>query len=164
MQDNPQYPGTNVVYEIVREAFARQVDSIDSIDTKANIILGFTGVVLSIIFGSNLVNPFNLEACWQKILFYFSLLFIFLSAVFSMWAYKIREFKTAPEPRKAYDNVDNSKKQLKLIIAAAIVKSYEANEKKIENKRRFVGLAVGSLFLGLAILFVVFSHYIYLGG
>lgn len=52
----PRYPSARAVAELAREAQLQQLRSIESLDTKAAALIGFTGVLLGLVFTSPAVT------------------------------------------------------------------------------------------------------------
>lgn len=69
-----------IVHDVVKDQVDFQFSEIDSLDNKAGILIGFTGVIISVIFTF-------LARAWAT-LFIPGVSLIFLSLFGAIWAYK----------------------------------------------------------------------------
>ena len=99
-----------LVYKEVDSALNRQFQSLDGLNTKASVIVGFIGVILGI--SLNLYphrNPYLFGSCMTLFL---------ISIFFALSAYKVESYRRDPEPRKLTENYlkeDSEKVKKKLI-------------------------------------------------
>ena len=134
-----------LIYNEVKDALNAQFQSIDSLDTKAGIIIGSVGVIIGI--SLNLYshgNPYLFSSCMT----------LFLTSIFfSFSAYKIKSYRRDPEPRKIAEKYlrEDGKKVKKQLLDNFIV-SFEDNKIKIEKKVKYINYSLVLLFIGLIIL------------
>ncbi|MCK4404289.1 MAG: hypothetical protein KAW02_04295 [candidate division Zixibacteria bacterium] len=149
------YPSLDVVFKEVNARLEIQFRAISTLDTKASIVLGFCGVILA----SSLWSSQNGgQTLWLTMS---PPLLIFISALFSLIAYWVVEYRRDPEPRPLVENylVKKSDETAKQILDNWVI-SFEENKRKIERKAKLVRLSF--LFLTLGIILFVASHCIIL--
>ena len=134
-----------LVYKEVGSALNRQFQSLDGLNTKASVIVGFIGVILGI--SLNLYphsNPYLFGSCMTLFL---------ISIFFALSAYKVESYRRDPEPRKLTENYlkeDSEKVKKKLIDN--FIQSVEANEIKINKKVKYINYSLVLLYIGLIVL------------
>ena len=134
-----------LVYKEVGSALNRQFQSLDGLNTKASVIVGFIGVILGI--SLNLYphsNPYLFGSCMTLFL---------ISIFFALSAYKVESYRRDPEPRKLTEKYleDNAKKVKKQLIDNFIW-SYEDNKIKIKKKVKYINYSLVLLYIGLIVL------------
>ncbi len=146
MNEDIYHPKTlELIYSEVKDALNIQFQSIDSLNTKASIIIGFVGVIIGI--------SLNLYPYGNSYLFGSCMTFFLVSTFFSFFAYKTESYRRDPEPRqltKKYLREDNKKVRKQLIDN--FIQSYEDNKNRIEKKARHINYSLISLFIGLILL------------
>jgi len=146
MNEDDYPPETlELVYKEVDNALNRQFQSLDGLDTKASVIIGFIGVILGI--SLNLYphsNPYLFGLCMALFL---------ISIFFALYAYKVKRYRRDPEPRKLAEKYleDNAKKVKKQLIDN-FIQSYEDNKIKKGKKVKYINYSLIILFIGLIVL------------
>ena len=134
-----------LVYTEVDSALNRQFQSLDGLNTKASVIVGFIGVILGI--SLNLYphsNPYLFGSCMTLFL---------ISIFFALSAYKVESYRRDPEPRKLTENYlkeDSEKVKKKLIDN--FIQSVEDNKIKINKKVKYINYSLVLLYIGLIVL------------
>jgi hypothetical protein len=134
-----------LVYKEVDSALNRQFQSLDGLNTKASVIVGFIGVILGI--SLNLYphsNPYLFGSCMTLFL---------ISIFFALSAYKVESYRRDPEPRKLTENYlkeDSEKVKKKLIDN--FIQSVEDNKIKINKKVKYINYSLVLLYIGLIVL------------
>lgn len=143
MNEDTYPPETlEIIYNEVKEALNTQFQSIDSLDTKASVIMGFVGVIIGI--SLNLYSDKNL-------LLFVGGMLLFLGAAFlSSYAYMVKGYRKDPEPRGLTEKYlrENDKKVRKQLIDNYI-QSFEHNKNEIEKKAKYINYSLALMFIGL---------------
>ena len=153
------------VYAEIKRVFDKQWEATDIIDSKAGNLIGFLGVIISLSFG--LLSSRNLKLISHDCIIFFGfvvillgIIILFVSLICVFWTIKVRKFKIAPEPRKFWNSLskDNQVKEpyhkILTDMIPTTIKTYEENEKHIQQKEKFLNLAVCSLLVGLFLIFL----------
>ena len=91
MNEDTYPPETiELIYLEVKDRLITQFQSVDSLDTKASIVIGFAGVIIGI--------SLNLYPHGNPYLFGSSMTLFLISIAFSFAAYKIESYRRDPEP------------------------------------------------------------------
>ena len=134
-----------LVYNEVKDALNTQIRSLDGLNTKASVIVGFIGVIIGI--------SLNLYQYSNSYLFVLCMT-LFLSSIFlTLSAYKVKSYRRDPEPetltiKYLRDDYKTVKKQL----IDNFIQSFKENEIKIEVKVNYINYSLILLFIGLIIL------------
>ena len=146
MNEDTYPPETlELLYNEVKDALNTQFQSVEGLNTKASIIIGFVGVIIGI--------SLNLYPDENSHLFFGSM-FLFLGAAFlSFSAYKVEGYRKDPEPRKLTEKYlrEDDKKVRKQIIDN-FIQSCEDNKNRIEKKVKYINYSLVLLFIGLIVL------------
>ena len=134
-----------LVYNEVKDVLNTQFRSLDGLNTKTSVVVGFVGV--TIVISLNLYlhsNSYIFGACMTLFL---------ISIFFALSAYKVESYRRDPEPRKLVEkylgkDVDHVKRQLILNF----IQSFENNEIKIKRKAKYINYSLILLFIGLIVL------------
>jgi len=135
-----------LVYKEVDNALNRQFQSLDGLNTKASVIIGFIGVIIGI--SLNLYphsNAYLFGSCMT--LFLMSIFFAFCAS------YRVKGYRRDPAPRKLtekYLRDDCAKVKKKLIDN--FIQSFEYNKTKIEKTVKYINYSITLLFMGLIVL------------
>ena len=144
-EDNYPPETLELIYNEVKDALNMQFQSMEGLNTKASIIIGFVGVIIGI--------SLNLYSDENPHLFIGSM-FLFLGAAFlSFSAYKVKSYRRDPKPRKITEKYlkENGKKVKKQLIDN-FIQSYEDNKNRIEKKVKYINYSLIFLFIGLIVL------------
>ena len=144
-EDNYPTETLELVYNEVKGALNTQIQSLDGLNTKASVIIGFIGVILGI--SLNLYphsNPYLFGSCMTLLL---------ISSFFALSAYRVESYRRDPEPRKLTENYlrDDSEKVKKQLIDN-FIQSFENNKIKIKKKVKYINYSLILLFIGLIVL------------
>ena len=134
-----------LVYNEVKDALNTQLQSVDGLNTKTSVIIGFIGVIVGI--SLNLYphsNPYLFGLCMTLFL---------ISAFFALSACGVKSYRKDPEPRKLTENYlrDDDGKVKKQLIDN-FIQSFENNKIKIEKKVRYINYSLILQFIGLIVL------------
>ena len=123
MNEDTYPPETlELIYNEVKDALNTQFQSMEGLNTKASVIIGFVGVIIGI--------SLNLYSDENPHLFIGSMLLFLGAAFLSFFAYKVKSYRRDPEPRALtinYLREDDKKVKKKLIDN--FIQSYEDNWK-----------------------------------
>jgi hypothetical protein len=146
MNEDTYPPETlELIYNEVKDRLNIQFQSLDGLNTKASVIVGFVGVIIGI--SLNLYSDENLH------LFIGSMLLFLGSAFLSFSAYKIGGYRRDPEPRKLTEKyLREDDKKVKKQLIDNFIQSYEDNKNRIEKKVKYINYSLILLFIGLIVL------------
>ena len=153
----PSETSVEILYNETRDLLLRQLDGIEQTDTKAGIVAGFAGLIvtagLSILpdfpnLSSHTTDPTLLQ------IFLFSIVAAFamtlLSFALALWSYRIRSYKEVLKPRTGYEKwMGQSASDTRLKLLHNLIDSYEKNEKIINNKTSLIQWSMCALFFAL---------------
>jgi hypothetical protein len=92
MNEDTYPPETlELIYNEVKDALNTQFQSMEGLNTKASVIIGFVGVIIGI--------SLNLYSDENSHLFIGSMLLFLGAAFLSFFAYKVKSYRRDPEPR-----------------------------------------------------------------
>lgn len=141
------YPSETLelVYNEVKDALNTQLQSLDGLNTKASVIIGFVGVIIGI--------SLNLYSYSNSYLFGSSMTLFLTSIFFTLFAYRVKSYRRDPEPetltiKYLRDDCKTVKKQL----IDNFIQSFKENKIKIDDKVKYINYSLILLFLGLIIL------------
>lgn len=146
-------PSLGLVYEEAKYVLNIQLDQIDKLDTKAGLILGAGGVILTILLGEG--SPVATSGTLINGVLLAGGLLITLSLFFAIWALRVRHYTITPNPyvmRTEY--VGRPLEAVKLQVLDNLVGAYQKNDGLIESKAKSVRrawrfLAFGVIAIGL---------------
>lgn len=147
-EDKSNFPSLEIVFDEVRRRIESQHHSIESLNTRAGILLGLCALILtSSIWSWQSLLP----AIWLKIIL---LVLILVSASCSLLGYMVKSYRMDPAPGPLVDEylekeINTTKRQ----ILVNWVESYSENERKIDDKVRLIMASLWSLVS--AIIFVI---------
>ena len=141
---------SDLIYNELKDKLKIHLNSADTLDNKAIGLIGFTGGLITLII--NLQNYFKLG---YNILFYLCVVILFLSMLFSIWAYLPRDYRIDPKSKplvkkylnKNYDDV-------KEILINNLADANEANSRIIGKKGKHVNHSILCLFIALIIYMI----------
>ncbi|MCD4842928.1 MAG: hypothetical protein K8R25_00375 [Methanosarcinales archaeon] len=134
-----------LVYNEVKDALNTQFQSLDGLNTKASVIVGFVGVIIGI--------SLNLYSHSNSYLFGSCMTLFLTSIFFTLSSYKVESYWRDPDPRKLTENylMENDKKVKKQLIDN-FIQSFEDNKTKIDKKVKYINYSLILLFMGLIVL------------
>ena len=146
MNEDTYPPETlELIYNEVKDRLNTQFQSLDGLNTKASVIIGFVGVIIGI--------SLQLYSQSNSYLFCSCMTLFMISIFFSFSAYKSKSYRRDPEPRAftvGYLKKDDKKVMEQLI--ANFIESFEDNKTKIEEKGKYINYSLIFLFVGLIVL------------
>ena len=157
-QNEPKFlPSIDIAEEEMQELRSIQASSIDSLDTKAGIIIGFIGATIAFV-GRNLKWETLLH--WKINCIYFGVLVA--SLINSVKGYWVKGYKFNPKPRVLIDDYmfrlqesTNEKPGAKEQILVDQVKAYEDNEKILDRKALSIKLSLFFLIISIFLLIII---------
>lgn len=135
-----------IIIDEARDKLNDQLDSVKNLDSKATVIVSFSGVILTILLTSSTLNNGSRFAVLIGV-------FVFLAALLSIAVLLVRSFKRDPNPRNFYTGYANKSHIETLeVLAGSFITSYEENNRKVLFKKHlvngsFISLGVASLLL-----------------
>jgi hypothetical protein len=141
---------SNIIFDIIEKRINYLWNSSDRIDAKASTLIGFEGVIISILFSTySLVKP-------AVTTFITGTIFLFISLFVAILSIKSYEFRMDPNPRGLYEGYIEKKAEDTLeAITVNIIHSFEINEKIICTKAKL--LNYGFYFLLFSLIIILFS-------
>jgi hypothetical protein len=134
-----------LVYNEVKDALNTQLQSLDGLDTKASVIVGFIGVIIGI--------SLNLYQYSNSYLFVLCMALFLASIFFTLSAYKVKSYRRDPEPEALTINyLREDPRIVKKQLIDNFIQSFKENEIKIKDKVNYINYALTLLFVGLIIL------------
>ena len=135
----------DLVYNEVKDALNMQFQSMDGLNTKASVIIGFVGVIIGI--------SLQLYSQSNSYLFGSCMTLFLISIFFSFSAYKIKSYRRDPEPRELTEKyLREDDKEVKKQLIDNFIASFEENKNKIEEKVKYINYSLILLFVGLIVL------------
>lgn len=139
-----------LIFSEVKERLQDQLDSVDGMDTKAGIALGFNGAILAALLNSD----------WFKtlpgVLLIAILLLICAVTALSLKAFLIKGYRKDPEPSKLIEKYQEKTEQETL---GRLIKNFEEcfneNEKSIEEKKKYLNWSFKLLALTVGVIALV---------
>ena len=146
MNEDTYPPETlELIYNEVKDALNTQFQSVEGLNTKASVIIGFVGVIIGI--------SLNLYSDENPHLFIGSMLLFLGAAFLSFFAYKVEGYRRDPEPRKLTEKyLREDDKKVKKQLIDNFIQSFEDNKIKIEKKVKYINYSLILLFIGLIVL------------
>jgi len=146
MNEDDYPPETlELIYNEVKDALNTQIQSLDGLNTKASVIVGFVGVIIGI--------SLNLYSYSNSYLFGSCMTLFLTSIFFTLYAYKIESWRSDPEPRTLTEKyLRESDKRVKKQLIDNFIQSFEDNKIKIEKKVKYINYSLTLSFIGLIVL------------
>ncbi len=141
------YPSETLelIYNEVKDRLNTQFQSLDGLNTKASVIIGFVGVIIGI--------SLQLYSQSNSYLFGSCMTLFMISIFFSFSAYKIKSYRRDPEPRALTGKyLSDDSKKVKRQLIDNFIKSFEDNKTHIEEKGKSINYSIILLFVGLIVL------------
>ena len=148
------------IYDAVINRYQFEVERIKHLDDKASNIIGFVGILASLISGFGIFQlrlPTNFAEIVEFVIFAFSLGFLILSLIFGLRAYGTKKFTIIPNAYFLIGKYEDKEKE-RIIrdlcdnYAVSIEDNMNLNDKKVAN----IKIAMYSLFLAV-VVFSIFS-------
>lgn len=152
------------IYDVVTEKYKFEWQRFSQIESKATTTLGFLGVIFSLETTTGLYILKNVHDGYnynflEAVFFSFSLIFLFMSLIFALSSFWMREWAAVPNIKHFMSKYVNAAKNstymiknLYIIYEDSIDCNYNNNEEKIKNLKyslRFFAAGIVLLFLFL---------------
>lgn len=149
--DKTNFPSLEIVFEEARRRLESQHHSIESLNTRAGIILGLCGLILtSSIWSWQSSTPY----IWLKIIL---LILILVASGSSLLGYMIKSYRMDPEPgRLVKEYLEKEATITKRQILANWVDSYSENTHKIAEKVKLIKASLWFLMLAIIVMAVIY--------
>jgi len=139
-----------LIYDEVAASITGQTEAGVRIDTKASVLVGYTGAAVSFLA--------TRHTHVQPVLAGLSYATFALAACFGVWTFGIRWYEYVPAPRRLFDGyLAQSKAHTLAAIAAARVKVYETNTRKYQQKAWRWQMSLVSLVLGMTLMILALT-------
>lgn len=146
----------DLIYAEVKERLSVQWQAIDSLDSKAGLVLSSASVVISIAAGLQASSSQTIQTVPLALLLAGGLLYVFCM-VFGLRGFKIRGYRRDPEPGPLHKKYLHEEPELtKGTIIANLIESFEENKKLLDSKAGdiqrsmlFLALETGTLVAAL---------------
>ena len=141
-----------LIFKEVKERLKDQFESIDSIDTKAGIALGFDGAILAALLNSDWFR--TLPIFWLALI----LLLICLVTGVALKAFLVRAYRKDPEPSKLIERYQGkTEKETLGRLIRNFEKCFNENIKPIEEKKKYLNWSFKLLALTVGVIaFIAF--------
>ena len=134
-----------LIYNEVKDRLNTQFQSLDGLNTKASVIIGFVGVIIGI--------SLQLYSQSNSYLFGLCMSLFMISIFFSFSAYKGKRYRKDPEPRAlTVEYLMEDDKTVKKQLIDNFIASFEENKNNIEEKVKYINYSLILLFVGLIVL------------
>jgi len=140
----------DLIYHETKNRLERQIDSVDSLDTKASNVFIFVSILIGLTFTHQpIAEPIN------QYLFIITNVVLLLSAIIAFFTYNTVAYRLDPDPRKLMQKYglkesDEVKKQM----IYNFIESFETNYKQIRKKAEHINYSMYELYLGLILLII----------
>ena len=142
---HPPEKTLDLIYNEVKDALNMQFQSIEGLNTKASVIIGFVGVIIGI--------SLQLYSQSNSYLFGSCMTLFMISIFFSFSAYKGKRYRKDPAPRAlTVEYLMKDDKTVKKKLIDNFIVSFEDNKTKIEEKVKYINYSLIFLFVGLIVL------------
>lgn len=147
-------------YEEAKRILDKQFEQVESLNTKASILLGFIGVILATLFG--LWRDW-LVVVEQSAVIYGGVIatavILFAAAVCGFLAYRVQTYETAPSPQRLMEKyLTWEPDHVRYVTLHRIVRIYEHNDRLIKRKLFWLKATFYLLVVGLFVLTGIFLY------
>lgn len=146
-------------YEETNRLIDLQMDQVESLNTKASILLGFIGVIVAALFSAWPVMAEQLpklgsSAIWLSVL---ATVMLLAGAIFGFRAYWIQPYEIAPSPRRLWEKyLTWHEDHVRYTVFYKLIQVYEHNGRLIKSKVRSLKWCLGLLLMSFLLLTVIF--------
>ncbi len=134
----------DLIYNEAKDSLNILIQSIDGLNTKTSILIGFIGVILSTILGFSYSN---------YCLFVDGLVLLFVALFLCVYSFRVENYRKDPNLKALWDNYsEKDSKTIKKQLIANFIESYDETEAKINKKVKYINWSIIFLFLGLILL------------
>jgi hypothetical protein len=154
------FPSLDLAYDEAKEMIEFQFKQVADLDSKASILGGFAGVILSALFASLSYLSEVSPDMPLRILLFSGALLIFFSGFAGFRAYGLRSYVRPPSIKRLWEKYiqwhpRNFKYQM---IGDTFPTAFEENEKSIEYKLLWLNASFASMTIGLVGLLFAFLY------
>lgn len=157
MSDQNLPPGTSHAYRLGVRTLDRQYNRVDSLDTKAAVVMGVNGVLAGFILRS----PLPIPPIWLAAVAGVSLL---ASLAFALFSFSTGKYASAPAFDAVLARVEASDDWLQWRFLPNIENAIQTNHDKLEQKARFLAWSIGWLIVQIPTLGGYLFYASYLSG
>jgi len=159
--------------DLIKKRLTYSFQLSDSLDSKAATILGFGGIIfsllLSIVFSNkeiiDIVFNLKLFSFSFKTIFFVGMIPVLLGIFFEILAIRSKKFFTTPNIIKIYEKLksvnEKNKESITEVKLEKIIKSYKHNIEINKNKARNIDRGLLCIILGLLINLALLFFYFY---
>ena len=152
----PDRKAREVIYEEVKSRLNNQFESIDSLDKKSGIVIGFVGVILSLSIRDIDGISFRIAGGTlqiEKLLLLLATTLLFLSAWFAFKSFEVRTYRRDPEPHKLIlECSDYTYSNLTTLLTKKFSESFEENKVIVCEKKSKLNTSLKLIFMSLVLL------------
>ncbi len=139
-----------LIYDIIVDRHAQELQRTNDLDSKANNVTGFSGVLATLIAAISGYLP----NAHYPLLFIIPLTLLIISAILGLFAYRVKIY-SAIEPIKFIDEYKNqSETNVLREYTATIAQNTMNNHKVHEEKANLIAWAFGLMVLAISLFFV----------
>jgi hypothetical protein len=144
------------IFKEIERQFDETLKTIDTIDTKIGVMLGFVFVFIGLVFNKDLLPLVFASPQLVILLFFVGSISIIFSVFCGIMAIFFRKFKGGPDIDELYDQYrDKSEDYIKGVIAGRLKADRAANKIAIDAKLRWAKRMFGTFFLGLVAIIIL---------
>ena len=146
---NPEYKtNLKLFYNVMEKKLDYLWQAVNNIDLKANYLLGFEGIILSVIFSS-----YSLVIIEIYIMYIIGIVLIFLSFFLTVCATRCRKIYLNPNPNNLIKKHYKSKEvDIYRYLLATMLRAHEKNKEIIFKKSNFFNYSIFCLFIGILLI------------
>jgi hypothetical protein len=148
-RDEPDLGTLAVIYEEVRRSLDQQIQLAESLNGRAQQILGFSIVIVSVIAAVDTRD----ESGWVRALGFASLVLFVVAAVFGFRAWWFQSYRDDPDVANLYESYLNDEESTtRNQVIGNRLAAIEANLKIIDRRKRLIEWSFAALVVGVALL------------
>jgi len=152
-QDGGDLGTLTVLYDEARRSLDQQMQLVESLNNRAQQILGFSIVIASVIASVDLREG---ESYWVRGIGLASLVLFAIAAVLGFRAWRFRKYRDDPDPDSLYRGYRHSPEAvMREQVIGNRLKSIEANAETILGKQKLIKGALWTLIVGFGVLVVL---------
>jgi hypothetical protein len=146
---NPEYKiNLKLFYNIMEKKLDYLWQAVSNIDLKANYLLGFEGIILSVIFSSYSLVTINIH-----VMYIIGIILIFSSFFLTTYNIRCSKIYLNPNPNSLIEKHYKSKEvDIYRYLLATVLRAHEKNKEIIFKKSRFFNYSIFCLFIGILLI------------
>jgi hypothetical protein len=154
--DSNTFKLSESIFKEIERQFDETLKTIDTIDTKIGVMLGFVFVFIGLVFNKDLLPLVFASPLSVIILFVVGSILIIISVFSGILAIFFRKFQVGPDIDELYDQCrDKPEDYIKGVIAGRLIADKAANKIAIDAKLRWAKRMFGTFFLGLVTIVIL---------